>query len=214
MLPHQARVLVAPHLLVEGIEELLARGRARVCGAVDLGAAETAEIQQAFRRTVEHHAHAVVEIDDRGGGLGHLLDRRLVRQEVAAVDRIVQVDRRRIPLALGVDRPVDTPLRADRMAAAHADQAEQVDRVPLLGDPDRRHEPRQPASDDDVARPGAQRRKARTVASEKTSTRAPKTAQMTLVRRRARSPTTAPQVSRKLRRPFARWYDTAIRPTT
>src|SRR4029077_21210196 len=51
--------LEAAHLLVERVEHLLASGGAGERGAVVLGAAETAEVEQALGRAVERHTHAV-----------------------------------------------------------------------------------------------------------------------------------------------------------
>jgi hypothetical protein len=83
--------LVAAHLLVEGVEELLARGGAGEGGAVEQRAAEAAEVEQALGRAVEGHAHAVEHEDDAGRGLGHALHGRLVGEEVAAVGRLFEV---------------------------------------------------------------------------------------------------------------------------
>ena len=56
--------LVAAHLLVERVEELLAGRRAGERGAVEERAAEAAEVEQALGRAVERHAHAVEHVDD------------------------------------------------------------------------------------------------------------------------------------------------------
>ncbi len=56
--------LVAADLLVERVEELLAGGGSGEGGAVVEGAAEAAEVEQAFGRAVEGDAHAVEEVDD------------------------------------------------------------------------------------------------------------------------------------------------------
>ena len=58
--------LVAAHLLVERVEELLAGGGAGEGGAVEERAAEAAEVEQAFGRAVEGDAHAVEQVDDGG----------------------------------------------------------------------------------------------------------------------------------------------------
>ncbi len=79
--------LVAAHLLVERVEQLLAGGGAGEGGAVEERAAEAAEIEHAFRSAVEGDAHAVEQVDDAGRGLAHIFHRRLVGEEVAAVDR-------------------------------------------------------------------------------------------------------------------------------
>src|SRR5262249_59596894 len=59
--------LPAAHLLVEGVEELLAGGGAGEGGAVEEGAAEAAEVEQALGRAVEGDAHAVEHVDDARG---------------------------------------------------------------------------------------------------------------------------------------------------
>ena len=85
-LADEARDLVAAHLLVQRVQQLLTGGGAGERGAMMLGAAEAAEIQQALGRAIEHHAHAIEQVDDAGRGLAHPLDRRLIGEEVAAVD--------------------------------------------------------------------------------------------------------------------------------
>jgi hypothetical protein len=103
----------APDLLVQGVQELLAGGRSGVGGAVLEGSAESAEAKEPFAGPVERHAHAVEEIDDRGGSLGHAHDRRLVVQEVASRDGVFEVEVGRIALAAQVHRAVDSALGAD-----------------------------------------------------------------------------------------------------
>src|SRR5215211_8581008 len=98
------------------------------------GSAEATEIQQSFRRAREGDAHAVEEVDDCRGHLAHGLGGRLVRQEVAAVDRVVEVLPGRVALALGVDRAVDAALRADGVRALDGHNREEVYRMPALGD--------------------------------------------------------------------------------
>ena len=83
--------LVAANLLVERVEKLLAGGRSGKGGAVVESATEAAEVEQSFGRAIEGNAHAVEQIDDAGSGLAHGLDRRLVGQEVATVDGVVEM---------------------------------------------------------------------------------------------------------------------------
>ncbi len=83
--------LVAAHLLVERVEKLLAGGGAGERGAVIERAAEAAEVEQALGGAIEGHAHAVEQVDDGGRGLAHGLDGRLVGEEVAAIDGVVEV---------------------------------------------------------------------------------------------------------------------------
>src|SRR5579863_10031001 len=70
--------LIAAHLLIESVEELLAGGRSRKGGAVIEGAPEPAEIQEAFRGAVEGDTHAIEEVDDPRSCLTHRFDRRLI----------------------------------------------------------------------------------------------------------------------------------------
>ena len=128
--------LVAAHLLVERVEKLLARCRAREGRPVVERAAKAAKIQKAFGRAIEGDAHAVEQIDDAGGGLAHRFDRRLVGEKVAAIDRVVKVLPGGIAFALEVLRGVDAALRAHRVRAFHRDNREEVDFAAHLGDLD------------------------------------------------------------------------------
>ena len=117
---------VAAHLLVERVEQLLAGGGAGECGAVIERAAEAAEVEQAFGSAIEGHAHAVEQVDDAGRGFAHRLDGRLVGEEVAAVDGVVEVLRGGVAFALEVLGGVDAALRADGVGALDGDDREQV----------------------------------------------------------------------------------------
>src|ERR1039458_4889514 len=128
--------LVAAHLLVERVEKLLAGGGSGECGAVIECASEAAEVEQAFGRAIEGDAHAVEQIDDAGSGLAHRLDRRLVGEEVATVDGVVEVDPGGIAFALQVLGRVDATLRAHRMRALYRDDREQVNFSAHLGNLD------------------------------------------------------------------------------
>ena len=75
-------------------------------------AAEAAEIEQAFGGPIEGHAHAVEQIDNRGSGLAHPLHRSLVREEIAAVDRVVKVLCGGIAFAFQILCSIDSALRA------------------------------------------------------------------------------------------------------
>ncbi len=141
--------LVAAHLLVERVEQLLAGGRAGKCGAMVERAAEAAEIEQPFGRAVERNAHAVEQIDDRRRRLAHGLHRRLVGQKVAAIDRVVKVLRGGVALALQILGGVDAALRAHRVRALDRHDGEQVDRAAGLGNLDDRRKPRQPSANHD-----------------------------------------------------------------
>jgi hypothetical protein len=126
--------LVAAHLLVERVEKLLAGGGSGEGGAVVERASEAAEIEQTFGRAIERNAHAVEQIDDAGSGLAHGLDRRLVGEEVATVDGVVEVYPGGIAFALQVLGGVDATLGAHRVRALYRDDREQVNFTAHLGD--------------------------------------------------------------------------------
>ena len=119
--------LEAAHLLVERIEELLPGRRAGERRAVEERAAEAAEVEQAFGRAVEGHAHAVEHEDDAGRGVAHALDGRLVGEEVAAVDGLFEVHAASRPRPC-VHDGVDAALRAHRVRALDRHEREEVDR--------------------------------------------------------------------------------------
>src|SRR3981081_2821586 len=81
---------VAADLLVERVEKLLAGGCSGKRGALVEWAAEAAEIEQTFGRAIEGKAHAVEQIDDARSCVAHGLNRRLVGEKVASVDRVVE----------------------------------------------------------------------------------------------------------------------------
>jgi hypothetical protein len=89
-------------------------------------AAEASEVDQALWGAVERHAHAIEQIDNRWGALAHTQHGRLVRQKVAAVNRVVEVDPRRVALAFGVHCAVDAALRTHRVRALHRHKREQI----------------------------------------------------------------------------------------
>ena len=87
--------------------------------------------------------------------MGHLVDRGLVGEEVAAVDGLVEV------LVLGVTllardlvARVDSALGAHRVAAFHRDQRKEVHRDAALGDADGGGEAGESAADHDDASVG------------------------------------------------------------
>src|SRR5437588_13111506 len=110
-------------------------------------AAEASEVEKTFGRAREGDAHSVEEVYDRGGHLAHLLDGRLAGEEVAAVDRVVEVLPGRVALAFGVDRAVDAALRTDRVRALDGHDREEFDRVPALRDLHRRRKSGESAAD-------------------------------------------------------------------
>ena len=118
---------VAAHLLVERVEKLLAGRGSGEGGAVVEGATEAAEVEQAFGGAIERDAHAIEEIDDGGRGLAHGLDGRLVGEEVAAIDGVVEVLVGGVAFALEIFGGVDAALRADRVGALDGNDGEEVD---------------------------------------------------------------------------------------
>ncbi len=128
--------LVAADLFVERVEELLAGGGAGEGGALVERAAEAAEVEQAFGGAVEGDAHAVEQVDDGGALRGHVLDGRLVGEEVAAVDGVVEVLEDVVAFALEVLGGVDAALGADGVRALDGDDGEEVDGAAGFGDLD------------------------------------------------------------------------------
>ena len=78
----------------------------------------------------------------------HPLDRRLVREKVAAVYRVVEVLGGRIALAFCVDRAVDAALRTHRVRTLDRNDRDEIDLVPGFGDLHRRGKPSKAAADD------------------------------------------------------------------
>ena len=136
----------AANLLVERVEKLLPRRRAGEAGALVLLSAEVAEVEVAFWRARKGNAHAVEHLDELRSCLDHALDRDLVREEVAAVDRIIEMLINAVMLALRVHAGVDAALRAQRMGALDRAVGKQVDFAAELTDLDGRHETRETAA--------------------------------------------------------------------
>src|SRR6185437_7612589 len=110
--------------------------------------AETAKIEQAFGSAIEGNAHAVEQVDDAGRGLAHVLHRRLVGEEVAPVNGVIEVLPGAVALAFEVLGGVDSALRAHGMRALHRHNREQIDMPAGFGDLDGRGEPRKAATYD------------------------------------------------------------------
>src|SRR5580700_4012460 len=91
---------IAADLLIKCVEKLLAGGCTGEGSAVVECPAEAAEIEQTFGSPVEGDAHAVEQVDDAGRGLAHVLDRRLVRQKIAAINRVIEMLPGRIAFSL------------------------------------------------------------------------------------------------------------------
>ena len=92
---------------------MLPRRGARECRAVIERSAETAIIEQTFRRTVEHDAHAVEQINDSRRRFAHTLYERLICQEIPAINRVVKMFRGGVAFALLIFCGVDSALRAN-----------------------------------------------------------------------------------------------------
>src|SRR5712692_1019088 len=146
VLLHLAFGFVAADLLVEGVEKLLASRRSGERGAIVERASEAAKVEQTFGSAIEGNAHAVEQIDDAGRGVAHGLDRRLVGEEVATINRVVEVLPGGIAFALQVLGGVDASLGADRVRALYGDDGEQVNLTAHLGDLDDGGEARQAAA--------------------------------------------------------------------
>ena len=116
-LAHLTVHLESPHLLIQGIEDLLSRRGPGERRPVMLRPAKAPEIQQTLRGPVKHHAHSVQQVDDAGSGVAHHLDRWLVGQKISAVDAVVEMLRRRVALAFHVHSTVDASLGAHRVGS-------------------------------------------------------------------------------------------------
>ncbi len=79
------------NLFVQRVQQLLAGCRTGKGGSFVERAAESTTIQKAFARAVEGNTETIHQIDDLGSPERHLLDRRLMIQEITAVDGIVKV---------------------------------------------------------------------------------------------------------------------------
>ena len=122
--------VVLERLLVEGMEDRMARAVRRGAGAlgralaiVGRHAAEGALVDLALRRAREGHA-VMLQLDDRGHRLAHhVLDGVLVAQPVRALDRVVHVPAP-VVLAHVAEGGADSALGRDRMAAGRKDLGE------------------------------------------------------------------------------------------
>src|ERR1700757_4186484 len=112
VLGNPAFSFITANLLIQCIEKLLAGGSAGKCGAMVERSAKTAKIEQPFGRAVKRYAHAVQQIDDSWRGLTHGLDRRLIGEKIAAVDRVIKMLPGGIAFALEVLGCVDAALSA------------------------------------------------------------------------------------------------------
>ena len=148
-LVHLARHFPAPHLLVQGINQLLSGGGAGKGRPLVERAAEAAVVAKTLRSAVEGHAQAVQQVQDSRGPVGQFLDRRLVLEEIASVDGVVQV----FPLAVAqlpgeVVDAVDSALGAAAMGAFHVREAHQANVALQFGQFHGRCQSGQAAADD------------------------------------------------------------------
>src|SRR6266446_1609307 len=127
---------VTADLLVESIEKLLAGGCSGERGAIIERASKAAKIEQTFGRAIEWNAHAVEKIDNAGSSVAHGFDRRLVGEEVASVDRVVEMLPGGIAFAFQVLGGVDASLRANRVRTLYGDDGKQINLAAHLGDLD------------------------------------------------------------------------------
>ena len=135
------------NLFIERVKKLLTRRCARKSRSMMQSSAETPKIEKAFLRPRKRNAHSIEQIDDLRRHLAHLLHGRLVRQKIAAVNRVVEMFPRRIAFAFRVYRAVNSALSADRMRAFYRNDRNQIDFVPGFGNFHRRRKSRQTAAD-------------------------------------------------------------------
>src|SRR6266498_3529774 len=128
--------LVPSHLLIERVEKLLTGGGPGESCAVVERAAETAEIKYSLGSAIEGHAHAVEQVNNARRSLAHGLDRRLVAEKVAAVNRVVEVLPGRVAFAFQVLGGIDSALSANRVRALDRHDGEQVHVPAHFGDLD------------------------------------------------------------------------------
>ena len=136
------------NLLIESVEELLARRGAGEDRALVLLAAEVAEVEDTFSRARERHTHAVEHLDELRSSFDHALDSELVSEEVAAVDRIIEVLVDRVVLALRVHAGIDAALGAEGMRTLDRAVREEVNLAAAFADLQRSHEAREAAAYD------------------------------------------------------------------
>ena len=134
----------ATDLLIKSIEELLTRRGTGKHRALVLLAAEVTEIQHTFCRTRERHAHAVEHLDELRSCLDHAFDCELVSEEVAAVNRIIEMLIDGIMLTLRIHAGIDAALGTERMGTLYRAIGKEVYFSAALADLQRSHEPERP----------------------------------------------------------------------
>ncbi len=113
------------------------------------GASEAAKIQKAFGRAIEGNTHAVEQINNAGGSLAHIFNRRLVGEEVAAINCVVKVLPGGVAFSLEVFGGVDTALRAHGVGALHRNDREEINVTTLFGNLDHSGKPGQTSAYND-----------------------------------------------------------------
>ena len=141
-------------LPAEGLEgaqqELLAGLAAAVEGALELGAAEGAGVEQAAVLAGERHPLGDALVDDVDRRLGEPVDVRLPAAEVAALDGVVEEAVDAVAVVAVVLGGVDPALGGDRVGAAgRVLEAERQDVVAQLGEAGGGAGPGEPGADDD-----------------------------------------------------------------
>src|SRR5205807_10310929 len=85
------RDFIATDLFIERVQKLLPSRCPRKGGAMMLGSAKTTKVEQSFIRSRKRHSHAIEQVDDRRRHLAHGFRRRLIREKVAAINRVVEM---------------------------------------------------------------------------------------------------------------------------
>ena len=135
-------------LLIERVQKLLSGRGSGKRRPMMQRSAKAAKIEQAFVCSRKRHAHSIEEINDLRRHVAHPLDRRLVGQKVAAINRVVKMLPRRVAFAFCIDRAVDAALCADRVRTLYRHDRDQIDLVPGFGDLHRRGQTGEPAAND------------------------------------------------------------------
>ena len=136
------------NLLVESVEELLARRGTGKYGTFVLLATEVTEVKHAFRRTGERHAHAVKHVHEFRSCLNHAFNSQLVSQEVTAVYRVIEMFIDGVMLTLGVHAGIHAALCTQGMGAFNRAIREEVNLTAVFTDFQRSHEARKAAAYD------------------------------------------------------------------
>src|SRR6185312_17409784 len=89
-------------------------------------ASEAAEIQKSLGSAGEGNTHAIKQINDGRSGLAHRFYRRLIREKVTAVNRVVKVLPGRVAFAFKIFGRVDAALRANRVRALDRHNGKQI----------------------------------------------------------------------------------------